>query len=185
MGEDCVAPPRNTQAGELRRLRAEPGNLNPAQVVHAAFVVEVEADTGRSRADPSFDLRVFETELLPLARHARRVLQTVVAAVAASHEEHVEILELRTLDRQRRRVQRDRLHQCELLSASARSDFRRRHAELFAERPRERLVRVVASVDGDTENVCRSICQSSRRLGKSAATHIAHDRQSGGCAECP
>ena len=127
---------------------------------------------------------LLDAELLPLARHARRVFESVVPAVESGNQQHVEILESRTLDLQRRRVQRDGLHQRELLDASARSNFRRRHAELLAERPRECLVRVVARIDGHAEDVARTVRQSLRRLRKSAAAHIAHHRQPGRGAEC-
>ncbi len=82
-------------------------------------------------------------------------------------------------------VHQDRLHEIEVLERTLRAHQFRRGAELVAEGAGEGLMRVVAGVERDREDVGRASGELARRLGQAARAHVAHHGTAGGRAEGP
>jgi len=77
----------------------------------------------------------------------------------------------------------DRLHEREIGDLAMAADLFRGETELVAESARERLVRAVARVESDAENVRCAVAKLPGRLAQAPRAHVAHERMAGDCVE--
>jgi len=81
--------------------------------------------------------------------------------------------------RHRRGIHDDRLREREVGDLALAANLFRREPELVAERARERLVRAVAGIERDGENVRRAVAKLPSRFAQAPRAHVAHERVAG------
>ncbi len=153
MLENGVPPRWNLEPCQLRRGIGETRHFDAAQIVELALVARRAADADRRLAELRRNRAHIGHEALPLRRNLDRRLPRAgrreaddAKRLAVDRVRRVEIGACR-------RLRRDRLSQREAVEAAALAQRFRRQAELVAKRAGKGLVRAIAGVERDREDV--------------------------------
>ena len=183
MREHGIALGGDAHAAELAGQIVEVRHLDAGDVVEITRPVGIAAYPIGSVADLPGDVADIRQEPLPLLRDALVGLESVASPRPA-------ISSVRPFSK--RGGSSSTISDSSILNGSTRVMFVEmalranrfgRQAELIAERTGERLVRTIAGVERDGQDVRRAGHEMSRGLGQAAAAHIAHHRLTGRHAE--
>lgn len=185
VGEDGVALLRDADALPLCGRVREVGDFDSGDVVEVAVFVVVVDDAVGFAADLAGDVADVMAEPLPERRDAGMVFNG--EAAAESCDEHGEAeFKAGGLDGGDECLAHDDwLREVEMVEVALLADGLRGEAELLAEGAGERLVRAVAGVERDRENVGRAVGEHARSFGKAALAHVTHDGLTCGGFKCP